>query len=31
MQREMFYGDVPDFDEVLRKVAHFQDRFNEQA
>lgn len=29
MQQEMFYGDVPDFDEVLRKVEHFQNRFNE--
>jgi len=31
MQEEMFYGDgVPDFDEVLSKVKHFQDKFNEQ-
>jgi len=28
MQREMFYGDVPDFDDVLTTVKSFQERFN---
>ena len=28
MQREMFYGDVPDFDAVLSAVEAFQDSFN---
>lgn len=28
MQREMFYGDVPNFDEVLQVVQDFQDQFN---
>ncbi len=31
MQKEMFYGEVPDFDEVLMKVKHFQDQFNAQG
>jgi hypothetical protein len=32
MQEEMFYGDgVPDFDEVLLRVEHFQNQFNEQG
>ncbi len=30
MQQEMFYGEVPDFDEVLRVVRHFQDQFNKK-
>ncbi|MGB1127037.1 MAG: nucleotidyl transferase AbiEii/AbiGii toxin family protein [Opitutales bacterium] len=28
MQREMFYGDVPSFDDVLGTVKAFQDQFN---
>jgi hypothetical protein len=28
MQREMFYGDVPTFDEILAVVGDFQSRFN---
>ena len=28
MQREMFYGDVPTFDEVLKVVENFQKQFN---
>ena len=28
MQREMFYGDVPNFDDVLTAVKSFQERFN---
>jgi len=28
MQREMFYGEVPDFEEVLATVRLFQDTFN---
>ena len=31
MKREMFYGEVPDFDEILRVVQEFQDQFNHQA
>lgn len=31
MQLEMFYGEVPDFDEVLVKVKRFQDQFNAQG
>ena len=30
MQREMFYGEVPTFDEVMKAVGEFQQRFNEQ-
>jgi hypothetical protein len=28
MQQEMFYGDVPDFNEVLATVKAFEDKFN---
>ena len=28
MKKEMFFGDVPDFDEVLRVVGDFERRFN---
>lgn len=28
MQREMFYGDVPSFDTILKTVKEFQDGFN---
>lgn len=28
MQKEMFYGDVPDFDEVIRVVGEFEASFN---
>ena len=28
MQQEMFYGDVPDFSEVLATVKAFEDKFN---
>ncbi|MCD4776146.1 MAG: nucleotidyl transferase AbiEii/AbiGii toxin family protein [Candidatus Aegiribacteria sp.] len=28
MSREMFFGEVPEFDEVLRVVTEFQDKFN---
>lgn len=31
MQSEMFYGDVPDFDEVINKVGQFQDYFNKRV
>jgi len=29
MRAEMFFGEVPDFDEILRVVREFQNRFNE--
>jgi hypothetical protein len=29
MQQEMFYGTVPSFDEVLKRVGEFQDAFNQ--
>jgi hypothetical protein len=29
MQQEMFYGEVPSFDEVLKRVGEFQESFNE--
>jgi hypothetical protein len=29
MQQEMFYGDVPSFDEVLKSVAEFETAFNQ--
>lgn len=28
MQQEMFYGDVPDFDEILETVKAFEEKFN---
>lgn len=28
MQREMFFGEAPDFDVVMEKVRGFQDAFN---
>jgi len=30
MQQEMFYGEVPDFDEIIKVVARFQDTFNQR-
>ena len=27
--REMFFGEVPSFDEILRVVSEFERRFNE--
>lgn len=29
MSKEMFFGEVPDFDEILRVVGEFQRRFND--
>lgn len=31
MKKEMFFGDVPDFDEILRVVGDFERRFNSVA
>lgn len=31
MQGPMFFGDVPAFDDLLRGVGEFQDRFNQQS
>jgi hypothetical protein len=31
MKKEMFFGDVPDFDEILRVVGEFEKQFNRQA
>lgn len=31
MKKEMFFGDVPDFDELLRVVREFEKHFNQQA
>ena len=31
MQAEMFYGEVPAFDDILSVVGEFQDRFNQGA
>jgi len=31
MQFEMFFGDVPTFDEILRVVAEFEAGFNEKV
>lgn len=28
MSREMFYGDIPTFEEILEAVATFQNEFN---
>ena len=28
MRSEMFFGDVPKFDEILRVVGEFEKRFN---
>ena len=28
MRKEMFYGEVPEFDDVMDAVSQFQDRFN---
>jgi hypothetical protein len=28
MRAEMFFGDVPDFDEIIDVVRQFQDTFN---
>jgi len=30
MRREMFYGEVPDFDEILEVVGSFQNKFNKE-
>ncbi len=30
MQQEMFYGEVPDFDEIIKVVGRFQDTFNQR-
>ena len=31
MQKEMFFGDAPDFDEILRVVGEFETKFNATA
>lgn len=31
MKKEMFFGDVPEFDEILRAVGEFEKEFNRQA
>ena len=31
MQTEMFFGEVPTFEEILRVVGEFEARFNETA
>ncbi len=31
MKKEMFFGDVPEFDEILRVVGEFEKQFNQQA
>jgi predicted nucleotidyltransferase component of viral defense system len=31
MQEEMFYGEVPSFDDILTVVGDFQDQFNQSA
>ncbi|AUB80616.1 hypothetical protein [Candidatus Thiodictyon syntrophicum] len=31
MKGPMFFGEAPDFDEILRIVGEFQDRFNDQG
>ena len=30
MQQEMFYGEVPSFDEIIDEVRRFQDEFNDR-
>ena len=31
MRKEMFYGEVPDFDEILKVVGAFEQSFNQPA
>jgi hypothetical protein len=31
MRSEMFFGDVPKFDEILRVVGEFEKRFNQSS
>ena len=31
MKKEMFFGEVPNFDEILRVVGDFERKFNLQA
>ena len=31
MKKEMFYGQVPDFDEILKVVGEFEKQFNQPA
>jgi hypothetical protein len=31
MQREMFFDEIPSFDEILRVVSEFEKRFNESG
>jgi len=31
MRSEMFFGEVPTFDEILRVVGEFEKRFNQLA
>jgi len=31
MKKEMFFGEVPEFDEILRVVGRFESEFNQRA
>jgi hypothetical protein len=31
MKKEMFFGEVPTFDEILRVVGKFEKQFNQQT